>query len=234
MRGCYLGPGRTAQDLEHVVRTDEQYHHRYVDQGVQSPVDGRNLRARLGDEAHVAHQDRHLGPRDHQTYEARDQDHQYQEQVQQNPAPPARRQPLPPPPPRPLAVRQDLLQLRVRGGGRRRGTERARVPHRHPAGRSRRRRLRLGPRGLPLEHRHVRPLRAVLVRDVDGAHALVAAVALAPRDRLGRLPADEVDDVVRDQRAVARTRGAVHVVGELGRLPGGAAEQLGRWRREDG
>lgn len=76
------------------------------------------------------------------------------------------------------------------------------------------------------------------MRQVDvSARGVVPAILLAAGDRLGGLAADEVHDVVRDQRAVTRTRrervGAV--AAELSRrLPCRAAEQLGPRVGEDG
>lgn len=80
----------------------------------------------------------------------------------------------------------------------------------------------------------MRSLRAVLVRDVYGAGRLVPAILLATGDRLGGLAADEVDHVVRNQRAVAWARYRVGAVDLVRGLPGRAPEELRAGGGEDG
>lgn len=222
-----LGPFRAAQDLEDVVRADNQHHHRHVDQRVESPVDTRGLRAGAGVEAHVAFQNRHSSPRDHQTYEADDEQDYNQEQVQKHTAPPPGRKPLPSIPRIAVPIPPNLSPLR--GGRRIRRAARMRPrirPRRVPQGVL---------AGFPLQQAGVRPLGLMHMGDVHGAHALVAPIPLPPRHGLGRLAADEVYHVVRDEGAVAgEGRVAVLLAELLRRLPGGAAEQLGGARGEDG
>lgn len=66
-----------------------------------------------------------------------------------------------------------------------------------------------------------------MVRNIDRTRTSRATILLAARNRLGRLAADEVDDIVRNQRAIARARG-VFVVGSLRRRVPCRAAKKGR------
>lgn len=74
----------------------------------------------------------------------------------------------------------------------------------------------------------------MLVCDVNRAQPLCAAILLSPSDCLGRLPTNKINDIIWNQRAVARTgNGGLNIVG-LGRVPGGATEECGCVAGEDG
>lgn len=91
----------------------------------------------------------------------------------------------------------------------------------------------LGP-SRALKQGGVRSLRVVRVRHVDGARGLVAPILLAAGDRLRGLAADKVDDVVWDERTIARARHGIGTVGLARRLPCCATKEFGTRRGEDG